>query len=201
MKFLMKSPESSGSCRGSEKSFAGASFRGIARKSSGRFSFLRDEKAVSPVVAVLLLLAVTVLMAGYVAVSVLSYDIEEPAPSVALRAETMTVDGISCIRLSHRGGDTLLMNETVILFNGEKADASGLSDASFSIGESILVCRSKGKVCLTDQQKLPASPSDLFTSSGSSRSGGTGGLYGSGRSELIIIDSRTDKIIFDAKIS
>lgn len=147
-----------------------------------------NEKAVSPVVAVLLLLAITVLMAGYVALTVLSFDIAEPAPSAVLRAESVSIGGCTCIRLDHRGGDALDMNETRILFDGNTAvyDAA-VTGKAFVIGDSLLICRTRtGIRVVSEMSALPAGASDLTSPQSIS--------------ELLVIDDRTNQIIFQAKI-
>lgn|GEM_PF-1181446 len=107
-------------------------------------NILTDKRGISPVVGVLLLLAITVVMAGYLATEVLSFEFQAPSPPVSLsaRTEKVTVGGAeySVIRLEHVGGAPLSVSNMRILINQTEADLSYFPKESFVIGESVVLC-------------------------------------------------------------
>ncbi|MBZ3934866.1 type IV pilin [Methanimicrococcus blatticola] len=113
------------------------------KKSISKFNFLSDNRGISPVVGVLLLLAITVVMAGYLATEVLSYEFTAPSQPVSLtaRVENVTVGSVQykAVRLEHSGGAPLQMSNIRILFNQSEADLSYYKNESFGIGESLLI--------------------------------------------------------------
>ncbi|MCL2862699.1 MAG: type IV pilin N-terminal domain-containing protein [Methanimicrococcus sp.] len=114
------------------------------RRNGSKVNMLTDKRGVSPVVGVLLLLAITVVMAGYLASEVMSFEFKAPPQPVSLnaRAEKVTVGGAeySVIRLEHAGGAPLQVSDIRILINQTEADFSHFQKESFAIGESIALC-------------------------------------------------------------
>lgn len=109
-----------------------------------RLNFLQDRKGISPVIGVLLLLAITVVMAGYLATEVLSYEFTAPSQPVSLSARIENVSAGSAsykaVRLEHGGGAPLQMSNVRILFNQSDTDLSFYKSETFGIGESLLIC-------------------------------------------------------------
>ena len=124
--------------------------KGTRQKETGqkgtrlKSNILTDKRGISPVVGVLLLLAITVVMAGYLATEVLSFEFKAPSPPVSLsaRTEKVTVGGAeySVIRLEHVGGAPLSVSNIRVLINQTEADLSYFPRESFVIGESVLLC-------------------------------------------------------------
>ncbi|MDR0766894.1 MAG: type IV pilin N-terminal domain-containing protein [Methanosarcinales archaeon] len=161
-----------------------------SKKSTSRFNFFSDKRGVSPVVGVLLLLAITVVMAGYLATEVLSYEFSAPSQPVSLnaRVETAAVGGTdySIIRLEHSGGAPLQMSNIRILFNQTAADLSYYSGNTFGIGGSLAVSGiENNRIAVLDYpiSQSTKKPTRNVLSSGES-------------AELIIIDSSNNQILY-----
>ncbi len=160
------------------------------KESISEFNFFADEKGISPVVGVLLLLAITVVMAGYLATEVLSYEFTAPSQPVSLtaRIENVTVGSAQykAVRLEHGGGAPLQTSNIRILFNQSEADLSYFKNETFRIGESLLIggIESGKSAVLTypvsRSTKKPAR--DILTAGGSA--------------ELTVIDSSNNQILF-----
>ena len=163
------------------------------KKTKKSFHFLSDERGISPVVGVLLLLAITVVMAGYLATEVLSYEFTSPSPPVSLnaRVETMTVgsSNYTVIRLEHSGGASLSAANIRILVNQSETDFSYLSKKTFGIGESVTICgiESNKTAVLSYPVSETKKPSRNIINKGETI-------------EVIVIDSTNNQILFKKTI-
>ncbi|WP_338099604.1 type IV pilin N-terminal domain-containing protein [Methanolapillus africanus] len=106
-------------------------------------NFLRDKRGISPVVGVLMLLAITVIMAGYLGSEVLSYEFEKPAPPVSMSARYEKADvgttSYGVVRLEHIGGASLDVSNLKILAGSTEVNLSNLKKESIGIGESVAI--------------------------------------------------------------
>lgn len=78
--------------------------------------FRKDEKAVSPVIGVILMVAITVILAAAIGSSVFSKGTAEAAPQANLnmKADDKITDGVGTVRIEHLGGDTINFANTNI---------------------------------------------------------------------------------------
>ena len=74
----------------------------------------KKEKAVSPVIGVILMVAITVILAAVIASFVFGIGSKAPkaAPQASLQASAVSV---SAITIAHQGGDSILWNDTKII--------------------------------------------------------------------------------------
>lgn len=159
-----------------------------------KLNFLSDNKGISPVVGVLLLLAITVVMAGYLATEVLSYEFTAPSQPVSLtaRIENVTAGGTQykAVRLEHGGGAPLQMSNIRILFNQSEADLSYYKNEMFAIGESLLIGgieSGKSAVLMYPVSQSTKKPNRDILATGES-------------AELTVIDSSNNQILFKKAI-
>ncbi len=75
-------------------------------------NFLKEEDAVSPVIGVILMVAITVILAAVIAAFVFGMGPPEQAPQAAIRASAGTTGGENSINLEHQGGDAVTMFAT-----------------------------------------------------------------------------------------
>lgn len=77
--------------------------------------FRNDDKAVSPVIGVILMVAITVILAATVGSSVFSHETAKPSPHVNLNIKSGGVDTnkVASIRIEHLGGDTISFDKSV----------------------------------------------------------------------------------------
>jgi len=101
-----------------------------------------DEKGVSPVIGVILMVAITVILAAVIASFVFGMASVAPAapPSVHLTARTGS--GAGAVEIKHMGGDPINCTEIIVLVNG-KSDTNNNNydfdcdnDEVLSVGES-----------------------------------------------------------------
>ena len=101
-----------------------------------------DEDAVSPVIGVILMVAITVILAAVIAAFVFGMGPPEQAPQSSLRASTVSIDtGVTGIKLEHQGGDAVYLDsaKTKITIAGTQATVA-ISDADtnpFEAGEIV----------------------------------------------------------------
>lgn len=79
--------------------------------------FRKDEKAVSPVIGVILMVAITVIFAAAIGSSVFSKGTAEAAPQANLNMKAdgkVTAEGVGTVRIEHLGGDTINFDNTNI---------------------------------------------------------------------------------------
>lgn len=99
----------------------------------------RNESAVSPVIGVILMVAITVILAAVVAVFVFSMGPAEMAPQASLKADNFSGTGFT---LSHQGGEPIDLNDsTRITVAGQVVTVSNL-DTYFEAGESVYIATS-----------------------------------------------------------
>ena len=100
-----------------------------------------EERAVSPVIGVILMVAITVILAAVIGAFVLGLggdQTETPQASISLDLDT---DGDGEIEIAHNGGQTLELDDVGMSFNGTFDDGTDpLSDAgedTLSSGETL----------------------------------------------------------------
>ncbi len=104
---------------------------------------LDDDRGVSPVIGVILMVAITVILAAVIGTFVLGLgDSLDQAPQAQLDAEVGTDE----FELSHNGGDTLRVGDLRVSVDGASAtDLEGANsdftdaDDDFSVGDSMTV--------------------------------------------------------------
>ncbi|AKB46275.1 hypothetical protein MSKOL_0498 [Methanosarcina sp. Kolksee] len=79
--------------------------------------FRKDDKAVSPVIGVILMVAITVILAAAIGSSVFSHGAAQAAPQANLNIKpygTYSSSGtdVAVVKLEHLGGDTINLDET-----------------------------------------------------------------------------------------
>ncbi|AKB80378.1 hypothetical protein MSHOH_3895 [Methanosarcina horonobensis HB-1 = JCM 15518] len=97
-----------------------------------------NDKAVSPVIGVVLMVAITVILAAAIGSSVFGQGPSESAPQANINIVT---SGVDSIKLEHLGGDTVILypNTTKIMFAADgqsyELDTSAFeSDPTFDVG-------------------------------------------------------------------
>jgi flagellin-like protein len=90
--------------------------------------FLKEEDAVSPVIGVILMVAITVILAAVIAAFVFGMGPPEQAPQASLRASAATItdgsDTFSVIKIEHQGGGELVLQSanTRVVVDGTVAE-------------------------------------------------------------------------------
>jgi len=114
-----------------------------------------DERAVSPVIGVILMVAITVILAAVIGTFVLGLgDSVESAPQASFNFDyDASTDNVT---ITHRGGDNINTNNTEIRVNDTAIGDSGLTiggssqsfanatDGTFQAGESVTISGSDG---------------------------------------------------------
>jgi flagellin-like protein len=102
-----------------------------------------NEDAVSPVIGVILMVAITVILAAVIAAFVFGMGPPEQAPQASLRASADTIDtGVEGIKLEHQGGDAIVLTDARTKVTLDGNDVTLLLDAtnqSFDAGEIMYV--------------------------------------------------------------
>ncbi|HYN44772.1 MAG TPA: type IV pilin N-terminal domain-containing protein [Candidatus Limnocylindrales bacterium] len=73
--------------------------------------FRQNEEAVSPVIGVILMVAITVILAAVIAAFVFGMAPPAKAPSVQLRIEATNNGSGGQLKLTHNGGDALILKD------------------------------------------------------------------------------------------
>ncbi len=104
---------------------------------------LNDDRGVSPVIGVILMVAITVILAAVIGTFVLGLgDSLEQAPQAQLDAEYDSDEGT--IVINHNGGDALTEGEVTITVedsggNNHTADSISWTDSELTVGETLVV--------------------------------------------------------------
>ncbi len=134
-------------------------------KANGKFR--ADEKAVSPVIGVILMVAITVILAAIIAAFVFGMAPPAMAPVASIRGTVVDDpigDEFNVIRLEHQGGDTITVSDSTLtlMVEGVAATYDGESQ-QFSTGQYAYIW-DKGGVYyynVTDVQSAANSPSTI----------------------------------------
>jgi len=151
-------------------------------------TFLNSNSGVSPVIAVLLILAITVLMAGYLGVVVLSYEFEEPPPHIMMRAQVKKHNGQDIICIEHRGGESIEIDG--LKFTSSEGDINvnqALKGETYEIGKTISIYRS-GNRLYANKYPLPKSTSVSQLKKSSDE-----------ELNILIVDEKSNQILFEVK--
>ena len=105
--------------------------------------FRKDEKAVSPVIGVILMVAITVILAAAIGSSVFSKGTAEAAPQASLN---MKADGTysntekqAVVRIEHLGGDALNLTSTKLMIAIDKGSSTpAIVENNVTGGNNIL---------------------------------------------------------------
>ncbi|MDB9279537.1 type IV pilin N-terminal domain-containing protein [Halorubrum ezzemoulense] len=98
-------------------------------------TFQDSERAVSPVIGVILMVAITVILAAVIGTFVLGLgdQIGEAQPTAQLSLESQDLDN-NQVTIVHNGGDELNGDDLSVTINGSVASDAGI-DGTFSVGE------------------------------------------------------------------
>jgi len=107
--------------------------------------FLEEEGAVSAVSGVILMVAITVILAAVIAAFVFGMGPPEQAPQASIRGSADTIndaagDGYNVLKLEHQGGEaiTLTDSKTKVTVAGYAVDLPLVaSDSQFDAGEAL----------------------------------------------------------------
>lgn len=105
--------------------------------------FLEEEGAVSPVIGVILMVAITVILAAVIAAFVFGMGPPEQAPQASIRGSAITsADNTTAgiIKLEHQGGDQVALTATTtkVTLNGEPVEYT-ITDNTFDAGEVVYI--------------------------------------------------------------
>ncbi|KXS42444.1 MAG: hypothetical protein AWU59_1637 [Methanolobus sp. T82-4] len=154
--------------------------------------FLKEEDAVSPVIGVILMVAITVTLAAVIAAFVFGMGPPEQAPQASLRASADTIKtGIEGIKLEHQGGDAVVLTDarTKVTLDGNEVDI--LLDAtnqSFDAGEVMYVFNDDGNYYLDNYKNTSSSNLTDVVSAGET-------------ANLKLIDVSSQQMIADMKVN
>lgn len=105
--------------------------------------FLEEGGAVSPVIGVILMVAITVILAAVIAAFVFGMGPPEQAPQASIRGSADTVGGFNVLKLEHQGGEALSLTDskTKITFDGSAVGFDYLvgGESQFDAGESLYI--------------------------------------------------------------
>ena len=102
-------------------------------------AFQDSERAVSPVIGVILMVAITVILAAVIGTFVLGLgdSLGDSQPTAQLSVEDVSDDEVT---ISHNGGDALVVDDLRVTVDDEEADFSEGDDVSegeqFRIGDT-----------------------------------------------------------------
>ena len=103
--------------------------------------FIKDEEAVSPVIGVILMVAITVILAAVIGAFVFGMGPPEQAPQASLRASDSDTTAVT-VTIVHDGGDALDLNDIkVIVAVGSSRDVwdpTAGAAQTFEVGDTMI---------------------------------------------------------------
>lgn len=84
---------------------------------------MNKNDAVSPVIGVILMVAITVILSDVIGSYVFGIDTPEQAPQSSIRGVADTENETQVIKLEHQGGETVLFDDTTTTVNVDGTDA------------------------------------------------------------------------------
>lgn len=108
--------------------------------------FLEEEDAVSPVIGVILMVAITVILAAVIAAFVFGMGPPKQAPQASLRASSGTFDDgsnkVAVVQIEHQGGDEIVLKSanTRVVVDGKAASiVADSSNETINAGNTMYV--------------------------------------------------------------
>lgn len=129
--------------------------------------FLKGEDAVSPVIGVILMVAITVILAAVIAAFVFGMGPPEQAPQASLRASADTINGVNGIKLEHQGGDQIILASanTKVTVDGNDTILTNMSyDTAFDAGETLYIFNDGGTVTLGNSTASSGADTNIASS-------------------------------------
>ncbi|MDB2252173.1 type IV pilin N-terminal domain-containing protein [Halorubrum ezzemoulense] len=113
-------------------------------------TFQGSERAVSPVIGVILMVAITVILAAVIGTFVLGLgdQIGEAQPTAQLSLESQDLDS-NQVTIVHNGGDELNGDDLSVTVNGTVSTDAGI-DGTFSVGEEKTLSDSSANSAISD---------------------------------------------------
>jgi flagellin-like protein len=128
--------------------------------------FLKGEDAVSPVIGVILMVAITVILAAVIAAFVFGMGPPEQAPQASLRASAATLSGENVIKLEHQGGDQIILASanTKITVAGNNTVLTNMSyDTAFDAGETLYIFNKGGTITIGNSTAATGANTNIAT--------------------------------------
>ena len=133
-------------------------------------AFQNNERAVSPVIGVILMVAITVILAAVIGTFVLGLgdSLGDSQPTAQLQFSADEGDaGEGTITIEHTGGGEIRLSEFEIQVRGGTTDASGTlseeideSQSTLGVGEEVTITYDSGAEEDADNIRLIHNPSD-----------------------------------------
>lgn len=156
--------------------------------------FLKEEDAVSPVIGVILMVAITVILAAVIAAFVFGMGPPEQAPQASIRgsADTGTDtagDEFNILKLEHQGGEAITLTDakTKVTVDGESVTLD-VTDTQFDAGEALYLYNVSDVYYLGPLDFIEGNITGDMTSTGTT-------------SEVKIVDVGSQQMIADLKVN
>jgi flagellin-like protein len=121
---------------------------------------LTDDEGVSPVIGVILMVAITVILAAVIAAFVLGIgDTDDPAPNANLEIDSTNSETVT---LDHTSGDSIVVGDTELGVSGAASGQEPLESAS-SISDVSDALDSVGGSSLTASDEISAGGQIVIT--------------------------------------
>lgn len=101
--------------------------------------FLDTEDAVSPVIGVILMVAITVILAAVIAAFVFGMGPPEQAPQASMRASAEGNSTTNWVKLEHQGGDVVYMTEATTKVTVGGTNIKTYPDSEFAAGNVLYI--------------------------------------------------------------
>ncbi|PWB49974.1 MAG: type IV pilin [Candidatus Methanoperedenaceae archaeon] len=102
-----------------------------------------NEEAVSPVIGVILMVAITVILAAVIAAFVFGMGPPKQAPQASLRAVSVNLSTPTSVYIEHQGGADIILADTKVIVeqgtNRVTYPVAGNSSERFVAGDKIIV--------------------------------------------------------------
>lgn len=149
-----------------------------------------DEDAVSPVIGVILMVAITVILAAVIAAFVFGMGPPEQAPQASLRASAVeTADSHTAIMIEHQGGDEIVLASTSTKFTVDGNDVNYTVTGEFTAGERLYLAYNSSDI-------LVVGDTTLTEAGNSNKDIGTPGE----KVNVKLIDVNSQQMITDASV-
>jgi len=154
-----------------------------------------DERAVSPVIGVILMVAITVILAAVIGTFVLGLggQVSNAAPQASLSFSSG--NGIDNVTISHDGGETLVASDVTIVVRNDSASArfQPQNATEISVGERALLNTSNSDGLLRWPQDVASSENNIGNRAIN--------LSDGKKYEVLVIDKKSQQQIASATIT
>lgn len=122
------------------------------KEGKNKKTMVSNEDAVSPVIGVILMVAITVILAAVIAAFVFSMGPPKQAPQASLRAISLNLTDPTSVKIEHQGGADIILSDAKLIIEQSESRYTypvlGNTTERYTAGDKLVVSPGNNSVTL-----------------------------------------------------